>query len=127
MTAVLVTMVSLAALSQFFLSYVRSLLDAYSGVDISAHARETAGIEDGAPAAREFMRITKLAEMCPAPRAERNDLCLICAYFQMLRPLTVLGPAIAAWAEREGRRCAYSAAVSLDRRLAYLRRLRAGE
>ncbi|MBI1749054.1 MAG: hypothetical protein HY234_11845 [Acidobacteria bacterium] len=127
MTAVVVTVVSVVALAQFFLSYVRSLVDAYNGMDFSPQAQEAAGIAGSVPAAEEFGRIFRLVELCPAPATESRDLRVIRLYFMALRPLTALGPSLANWAVQERRRCTYSAVVALDRRLDYTRRLRLGE
>ncbi len=121
MIAVLILVFSVAALLQFFIFYCRSVVLAYATVEVSAQARELAGLVERATRGDEFPRLVQLAAMCPEPSGNRTEVLAVRAYYGLVSLLSVLrplAPALHAWVERERAACAYFAAVALDRRMA---------
>jgi len=112
---------AVAALIQFFVSYCRSLLAVYSKVELSAKARELAGLNSQGARGDQFVRVLRLVELCPAPGDDRLEIGVVRTYFCLLNLLRVtrpLAPALATWMEHERTACAHFAAVALDRRVA---------
>ncbi len=121
MIAALILVFAVAALIQFFVSYCRSLLAVYSKVELSAKARELAGLNSQAVRGDEFARVLRLVELCPVPGDDRLEIRAVRTYFCLLNLLRVtrpLAPALATWTENERTACAHFAAVALDRRVA---------
>ncbi len=129
MIAALIFVISMAALLQFFVSYCRSLIAAYSRVELSEEAREVTGIRDRVVRGDDFRRLLQLVGLCPEPGGDRGELRAVRAYYSLLCLLRAafrwLAPAMAGWAEHERENCCYFAAVALDRRIAYTRDLMA--
>jgi len=69
----------------------------------------------------------QLAGLCPEPGGDGTNLRAVRCYYRMLsllrRVTAALAPRVAGWAEVERQGCAYFAAVTLDRRIAYSRTL----
>lgn len=129
MIAALVLVVSLAFLARFFLAYCRSLLTSSYQLELSEQAHEVTGIEDRIVTGDEFKRVLQLIWLCPEPGDDRLKIRAVRTYYALLNLLRAtfrsLAPSIAAWAGRERANCAYFAAVTLDRRIAYNRELMA--
>jgi hypothetical protein len=127
MIAALIGIFSIAALLQFFVSYCRSVIAAYSKVELSDQVREVAGITAQPVNGDEFRRLVSLVRLCPERGDDGMEIRLVGAYHGMLSSargvLRSIVPAIAAWAEREREHCSYFAAVALDRRIAFSRDL----
>jgi hypothetical protein len=127
MIAALIFVISIATLLQFFVSYCRSVIAGYTKQELSLQGREITGIENRIVRAEEFQRLLQLLGLCPEPGTDANDIRAVRAYFKLLslarKVVGRLAPAVADWAERERRTCAYFAAVALDRRIAYSREL----
>ncbi len=127
MIAALIGIFSIAALLQFFVSYCRSVIAAYSKVELSDQVREVAGITAQPVNGDEFRRLISLVRLCPERGDDGMEIRLVGAYHRMLSgargALRSIVPAIAAWAEREREHCSYFAAVALDRRIAFSRDL----
>jgi hypothetical protein len=120
MIAALILVASLAALLQFFISYCRSLVVAYSKVEISPQAREFAGLESEVLRGDEFHRLVRLVDMCPSPGDDRLEMRAMWAYYGLLglvRALRLVTFPVVGWADRERAACAHFAAVALDRRM----------
>ena len=120
MIAALILVASLAGFLQFFISYCRSLVVAYSKVELSPQACEFAGLESEVLRGDEFRRLVRLVEICPNPRDDRLEMRAMRVYYTLLDLVRVLRPVahpVVAWAERERAGCAYFAAVALDRRM----------
>jgi hypothetical protein len=120
MLATAVLFASVAAASQFFLAYCRSLLRAYSKVALSNYAKQMAGIDGEAPPEDAFPRIMQLLELAPHPRDDRGETFSIRLYYWTLYLPELIGPrwpAVAYWVTAEREDCAHFAAVALDRRL----------
>ncbi len=129
MIAALILAVSVAALLQFFVSYCRSVIAAYSKQELSEHGREVTGIQNRHARGEDFHRLVQLVGLCPGTRDDRNDIRAVRAYYSLLRLVGSVfrnwAPPAAFWAERERQSCAYFAAVALDRRILYSRGLMA--
>jgi len=127
MIAALIVVISSAALLQFFVSYCRSVIAAYSKVELSEQVLDVAGITAQPVAAGDFRRLVSLVRLCPERADDGVEIRLVAAYYSFLGAtrglLRSIVPAIAGWAERERESCSYFAAVALDRRIAYSRDL----
>jgi hypothetical protein len=120
MLATAVLFASVAAASQFFLAYCRSLLLAYSKVELSDYAKQMTDIDGEAPREDAFPRIMQLLELAPYPRDDRAQAISIRLYYWILYLPELIGPrwpAVAYWVTAEREDCAHFAAVALDRRL----------
>lgn len=127
MIPALIFVVSAVALFQFFVSYCRSLVAAYSKVELSEQTREVAGIEDHIVAGDDFHRLLQLVGLCPEPGDDKMEIWSVRNYYRLLNALRAvfrpLAPSVSEWAERERVGCSYFAAVTLDRRITYNRDL----
>lgn len=127
MIAALIVVISLAALIQFFVSYCRSVIAAYSKVELSEQVRDVAGIAAQPVKGDDFRRLVSLVRLCPERGEDGLEIRLVSGYHRMLGAtrgmLRSIVPAIAGWAERERDRCSYFAAVALDRRIAFSREM----
>jgi hypothetical protein len=123
----LILVLSLAALLQFFVSYCRSVIASYSKIELSEQVREVAGIDAEPVAGDDFRRLLQLVRLCPERGDDRFEIRFVGAYYRLLSLaralLRSIAPAVVGWAERERESCAYFAAVTLDRRIAYSRDL----
>jgi len=120
MLAILILIVSLSALAQFWVAYTRSLLRTYAKVELSQDARRLAGFEERADG-QAFDRIVFLLGLAPGKSDDALELFLVRVYYLTLRLLIPAGhfwPALAYWITAEHEDCAHFAAVALDRRVA---------
>lgn len=112
---------SAGALLQFFVSYCRTILATYSKVEVSAKTREIAGIESARISGAEFSRLLGLLRLAQDTGDDGVELFTVRLYYALVKAIGRLGqlftPAAGDWSEREGSRCAYFAAVALDRRI----------
>jgi hypothetical protein len=127
MIAGLVFAISFLTLAQFFVSYCHSLIAESRGYELSEQAREISGIAARTARGDQFKRLLELIALCPEPGGDTNRVRAVSTYFSLLGlGRTLLSPAIpstAQWIDAERGGCAYVAAVVLDRRIAYSRRL----
>jgi hypothetical protein len=129
MIAGLILAASLIALLQFFVFYCRSIIAATRTQVLSVQTRDVTGIEDARVAGGDFGRLLELVQLCPERREDRVPIRFVRAYYSLLNLLSLTSakmfPDVGAWAERERGGCAYFAAVTLDRRIAFSRNLMA--
>jgi hypothetical protein len=122
--ATLIFFLSAAALLQFFISYCRSLIAASIKQPLSAEVRDVAGIPNTA-VGEDFARVIQLLDLCPERPEDRGRLRAINTYFGLLNfissTLARIVPALMTWTDTERGQCAYFAAVTLDRRIAFSR------
>jgi hypothetical protein len=115
---------SLVFLLQFFVSYCRSLIAASSKQVLSAEVRDVTGIATAA-SGDDFPRVMSLLHLCPETPEDRSRVQAVGAYFELLTlvrsTLARLVPSLRAWTDAERAHCAYFAAVSLERRIAFSR------
>jgi hypothetical protein len=126
MVTALMLVFTLFALGQFSVSYCRTLLQAYEKVELSEQVGKLGEISAERPCARDFGHLMLLVRAAPDPGDDSSELSAISIYYHaasLLRWLTApVSDTISAWAQSELCRCAYFAAVSLDRRLAHTSR-----
>lgn len=127
MIAGLILMFSLVALLQFFASYCRSLIVASSREPLSIQARDVTGIIGMTAPGNEFPRFVQLLQLCPERPEDRGPVRAVRVYYRLLSmlrgALSHVAPHLVSWAEGERGRCAYFAAVVLDRRIAFSRNM----
>lgn len=122
MMAAIILLISLVALLQFFVSYCRSLIAASSKEVLSPEVQDVTGLRQSARG-EDFARVVQLLHLCPERPEDRSSVQAIGTYFGFLgflrQTIGKLMPSLEAWAERERGHCAYFAAVTLDRRIAF--------
>ena len=120
----LIVVLSAGALVQFFVVYCRSLVAAYSQVEIAPKTRQLAAVSDSI-AGEEFRRLLVLAHVFPAPGDDGAEIHAVSAYYNFVSTVRALfgfvAPHVLAWANNERSACPYFAAVTLDRRIAAVR------
>jgi hypothetical protein len=125
--AILICLMSLALMLQFFVSYCRSVIAASRTLELSEQVREIANLREPTLRGDEFLRLVQLLRLCPGRGEDGGDLRAVGAYYAMLHGLRAvfqpLAPAIARWAEKERENCSHFAALALDRRIMYSREL----
>lgn len=124
MIPVLILVMAVGALVQFFVAYCQTLLLTYSKVEISERARAMAGIAGEVPEAKEYYRLVHLLRVAPDPGDDATEMAAVDVYFRVMRLANWLLSAVSSgarkWTSQELSRCAYFAAVTLDRRLGAL-------
>jgi hypothetical protein len=128
MLASIIFVVSFAALLQFFVFYSRSVIAASRKQAFSDDVRELVGAEQAVPPPEEFGRLVQLVEICPGSGDDRFGVRAVCVYYGLLNLVRRLVPRkmaahAASWVDQERANCAYFAAVTLDRRIAFSRDL----
>ena len=117
--AALISVVSVAALAQVFVSYCRSVLTSAKNVELSDRVLEVTDMAGRNPAADDFDRLMQFVRLCPDHDPDRRGVRAICAYYRLLKFLVRmfggLISGLSAWAEREREDCSHFAAVVLDR------------
>ena len=121
MFAAMVFTISMAALSQFALYYLRAVLTGVAALPVSNRVLAAAHIEDGRLLPQHFATLAGLHDLTPDLEPHGGGLRLVRVYYRFLQALGVLlgkhMPALAAWSERERAICARYAAVKVGRRL----------
>ena len=124
MMAAFIFVVSVVIFLQFFVFYCRSLIAASARQPLSAEVQDVTGIKDAA-AGEDFERVVQLLQLCPDRPEDRGGVQAIGAYFTLLGVVRAtvarLIPKLQDWADAERGQCAYFAAVTLDRRIAFSR------
>lgn len=121
MIPALILVMAVGALVQFFVAYCRTLLLTYSHVELTERAREIAELAGEVPEAKDYSRLVRLLRVAPDPGDDRTEIAAVGAYFRVMQIanwLSSFNSAAREWTERELSRCAYFAAIALDRRLA---------
>ncbi len=125
MIAVLIFVISILTLLQFFVSYSRSLIAESQSHKLSEEAREICGLTAEEVTGDQFLRLQQLISLCPEPGGDGFEVRAVSLYFRLLGLVRILLsaaiPSAAPWIEAERGGCAYAAAVVLDRRIAYSR------
>jgi hypothetical protein len=118
MVAALVLVISIAALSQFAMSYLRSMLTGAAAHMISEQVMDAAGIEKRPVSGEDFGELTRLH------RHAAGDSCsagFVRFYYQAVRAIGSLAglnaSSIAGWAEREMSLCSQYVGMLIDQRL----------
>lgn len=121
MFAAMVFAISMAALSQFALYYLRAVLTGVAALPVSNRVLAAAHIEDGRLLPQHFETLAGLHDLTPDLEPHGGGLRLVRVYYRFLQALSVLlgkhMPVLAAWSERERAICARYAAVKVGLRL----------
>jgi len=121
MFGAMVFTISLVALSQFALYYLRAVLTGVAALPVSGRVLAAAHIADGRLLPQHFETLAGLHDLTPDLEPHGGGLRLVRVYYRFLQALGVLlgkhMPVLAAWSERERAICARYAAVEVGRRL----------
>lgn len=122
MTAALMLVISMAALGQFAVFYLRAILVSVADQPLSGWVNAAADIAPGLMQSRDFDKLLILNKMCPGLAVGDRRLKLVRAYYSVVAAFQNLTskslPAFARWAETEMTTCTRFVAVVLDQRLA---------
>jgi hypothetical protein len=126
MMAVLIFLISLVTLFMFFVSYCRSMMASAARHELSEEVRDVTGIREVA-VPRDYERVLQILQLCPERPDDRSSLRAVDLYHACLLTaqgtLTALLPGLKSWMDQEQASCAYFAAVTLDRRIAFNREI----
>lgn len=121
MFAAMLFTISMVALSQFALYYLRAVLTGVAALPVSDRVLAAAQIDDGRLLPQHFEALAGLHDLTPGLEPGRGGLGLVRIYYRLVQALgALLGkhlPVLAAWSERERAICARYAAVQVGRRL----------
>jgi hypothetical protein len=130
MMAAVIFIVSVILLLQFFVSYCRSLVAASARQPLSTDVQKVTGISAQANG-RDFVKVMQFLHLCPGCIEDRGEVRSVRFYYDLLNLLgsmfSKIIPSSMSWIERERGRCAYFAAVALDRRIAFSREMLAAQ
>ena len=119
-SAMLLT-ISIVALVQFAVYYVRSVVAGVAAQPISRAVMAAVSLDGGPLSGRDFGVVAKLHELTPNLQRKSSGMGLVRAYFQVVHAIGLLASgrirSVANWAEGERLLCARYAAVQVDRRL----------
>jgi len=119
-SAMLLT-ISIVALAQFAVYYVRSIMAGVAAQPISQEVMAAVSLDGGPLSGRDFGIVAKLHELTPDLQKKSTGIGLVRAYFQVIHAIDRLASgraaAVANWAEQERVLCVRYAAVQVDRRL----------
>jgi hypothetical protein len=126
MMAAIILVCSGAFLLQFFMSYCRSLIAASGNLPLSTEVQDVTGLSNVVTSG-DFARVVQLLSLCPSRPEDRGEIRAVGAYYRLLgaaqSSVARVAPAVQKWLESERSLCAYFAAVTLDRRIAFSRDL----
>jgi hypothetical protein len=117
MIAVLIFVVSAAALAQFGVYYWRATISGIASQAISERIRVAAGITSATIGPRDFRNIVILNNLSPDLRGPNGNFRAIRAYYAVVETLGRIVPGIANWAENEMATCSRYVAVLMDQHL----------
>jgi len=121
MIAALILLVSIAALAQFFLSYIRALLLAGAQQAISPVVLEACSLEGVDVTGADFHRLMLRAQLYSNQQSEGSAVLAVRVYFSMVGLLRLafgpLIPAVRGWSNQQQAACAKFALAALNRRV----------
>jgi hypothetical protein len=119
-SAMLLT-ISIVALVQFAMYYVRSVVAGVAAQPVSGEVMAAVSLDGSPLCGRDFGVVAKLYELTPNLQRKSSDMGLVRAYFEVVHAIGQLASgriaSVANWAEGERVLCARYAAVQVDRRL----------
>jgi hypothetical protein len=119
-SAMLLT-ISIVALVQFAMYYVRSVVAGVAAQPISEEVMAAVSLNGAPLSGRDFGIVAKLHELTPNLQKKSSGIGLVSAYFRVIHTIGELASgrmaAVTNWAEREQVLCVRYAAVQVDRRL----------
>lgn len=121
MISALILVFTFFALGQFSIAYCRTLLQTYAKVEVSAQLLEVSGLEADKLGPSDFAPLMELVRAAPDPGDDASEIRTIRIYRRVIDfARWIVAPfsdTASRWVDSELSRCAYFAAVSLDRRL----------
>ena len=119
-SAMLLT-ISIVALVQFAIYYVRSVVAGVAAQPISEEVMAAVSLNGASLSGRDFGILAKLYELTPNLEKKSSGIGLVRAYFSVVHAIGKLASgriaSVTNWAEGEQGLCARYAAVQVDRRL----------
>jgi len=119
-SAMLLT-ISIVALAQFAVYYVRSIMAGVAAQPISEEVIAAVSLNGNPLSGRDFGIVAKLHELTPDLERKSSGIGLVRVYFQVIHAIGQLASGrlatVANWAEQERVLCVRYAAVQVDRRL----------
>ena len=113
--------ISIVALLQFALYYLRAMLTGVACQPVSPRVFEAAQVAESALSGDDFGKLLSLHKLTPRLEGNRTNLFAVRCYYGSVEKLSALfsrtSPAFAEWTQRERLLCARFAAVQIDRRL----------
>lgn len=113
--------ISVVALLQFTLFYLRALLADVGAQPLSHRVRQAGGVAGSVVCPKDFTTLVNLHRLTPSIEGDRSPLRMVRMYYGVLRMLSRLCdariPGLTAWTDREMTSCSRYAAVLLDERL----------
>lgn len=116
MISVLMLIAALIGLTQFGVSYWRSMLASTAAQPLSERFRTASGLQYGTPSASDFGAILSLHRLTPGLDNQPSRLRGLQVYYSLVDSLRKL-PALNQWAQSEMTTCARYLAVLVDQRL----------
>jgi len=121
MFSALLLTISIVALVQFAMYYMRSIVAGVAAQPISEDVMTAVSLGGGPLCGHDFGLVAKLHELTPNLQKKSSGIGLARAYFQVVHSIGQLASgriaSVANWAEGERVLCARYAAVQVDRRL----------
>jgi hypothetical protein len=118
---------SMVALLPLYVSSCRALTASAGRVPLSDRVTALLGADETELGAADFDRVLQLVRLCPEHGADREGIRAVTVYCRGLKLCAnIFGKFSAGWSdwtEIERRRCAYFAAVVLDRSISSSRRM----
>ena len=126
MMAAMIFAISTVTLFMFFVSYCRSMMASAARQELSEEVRDVTGIRESA-SAQDYVRVVQILDLCPERPEDRAGMRAVSVYYSCLKmaadSISRMIPAMKSWTEHEQASCAYFAAVTLDRRIAFNREM----
>jgi len=121
MIATLTLLLSIAALCQFFFSYIRALLVAGAQQAISPSVLEACMLESANVTGADFHRLMLRAQLYSKGEGENSAVLAVRVYFSLVSLLRLafgpLAPPLAHWFAQEQAACSRFALAGLNRRV----------
>jgi hypothetical protein len=116
MISILMLIASAVAMTQFGVSYWRSLIAGMAAKPLSEAFVAASGLETAAPSAGDFGALLTLHKLTPGLESRPGSLRGLQAYYSVVNALKSL-PALNRWAQSELNTCAKYLAVVVDQRM----------
>ena len=121
MFSALLLVISIAALAQFALFYLRAVVAGVAVQPISEEVLAAAGVAKDSMRGYDFRAFAQLHRLTPTLQKGGSGLGVVKLYYQVMQVVGDMASGrmtgLANWAERERVLCARYAAVQIDRRL----------
>lgn len=116
MISILMLIASVVAMTQFGVSYWRSLIAGMAAKPLSDAFVAASGLETASPSADDFGALLTLHKLTPSLESRPSNLRALQVYYSAVKALKSM-PALNRWAQSELNTCAKYLAVVVDQRL----------